>query len=145
MTDEANPCFALIDSIEYDNGGKPCDWGWRRMFCDNATGIWVDNDGGANNDTWTISAADNKFKIGNTAIEGFLAIRPAEKNDTRCYFTSAEAYVAETMSDEWYATSQDEFLRYSAAKPIYNAAMDLKAALDAAKAEYPSIDVTAEE
>lgn len=139
LVDETMGYYTFTDYVETKKG-------WLRMFCDSGTGIWVDNNNGANNSTWTVIPGDgNIFKIGNEAIEGFLGIRPAETNDTRCYFTSVEDFAEETMSTDWYSVTEEEYNRYVAAVLIYRAAVDLKAAIDDAKAQYPNIDLSAQE
>ena len=145
ITDEANPYYAFVDSVERNNQGKETTTlGWKRMFCDSATGIWVDNNTGANNDTWMINFTEgNSFVIGNAAMDGVFGVRPASTNDTRCYFTSA--YPDEVLSTEWYATSPEEYARYIAAIPTYNAAVALGEAIEAAKAQYPGIDLSAQQ
>lgn len=148
IVDETMPYYALMDNVERNNDGKPCDWGYRRMFCDNASAIWVDNDNGLNNATWKIDfLAGNKFTISNDGadsngnpIEGLFGVRAASTNDTRCYFASA--YPEETLNTVWYATSAAEYERYSTAIVIYDAAMELKNELDNAKAKYPSLDLS---
>ena len=144
VVDETMPYYALVDSVEYDNDGKPCDWGWRRMFCNSAEDVYVDNNEGANNNTWQITPGNgNYFTISNSAFEGLLGVRPADAKDTRVYFASA--YPEETFSTDWYAVSEAEYNNYWVAKAKYEAAMDLKAELDAAKAKYPSVDLSAQE
>lgn len=148
IVDETMPYYALIDNVERDNNGKPCTWGWRRMFCDNASAIWVDNDNGLNNGTWKIDfLSGNKFTISNDGaddqgnpIDGLLGVRDASTNDTRCYFSSA--YPDENLNTTWYATSVAEYERYTTAIAIYEAAMELKDALDNASAKYPSLDLS---
>lgn len=151
IVDETMPYYALMDNVERNNDGKPADWGYRRMFCDNASAIWVDNDNGLNNATWKIDfLAGNKFTISNDGadadgnpIDGLFGVRDASTNDTRCYFSSA--YPEETLNTVWYATSIAEYERYSSAIAIYDAAMELKSEIDKAKAKYPSLDISAQE
>ncbi len=144
MLDETVPYYAFIDKVERNNDGQPCEWGWRRMFCDDASGVWVDNNNGKNNGTWTITPGDgNNFAIGNDGVEGLLGVRAADTKDTRCYFTSA--YPDETLSTEWYAVSEEEYNKYIVAVETYEAAVELKAAIDEAKAQYPNLDLSAQE
>jgi hypothetical protein len=121
---------------------------WRSTFADSSTGIWVDNNNGANHDTWTITdLGGGKFKIGNTAFaEEFLGIAK-DFADTRLYlssyFTTKEPAIEADY--EWTSVSTEAYDAWLAANDVYAAAMKLKANIDDAKKAYPSIDLAAEE
>ncbi|MDO4172076.1 MAG: hypothetical protein Q4D28_05180, partial [Prevotellaceae bacterium] len=95
--------YAIRDSVEE---GSPKGQ-WLKMFANDATGIWVDNDNGVNADAWVIEvAADGTFQISNpAAAEGVLGADKGD-GDTRLYLYPQER---ENFSYTWYAVSADDY------------------------------------
>lgn len=151
--------FLICDSVETQQAVK-C------MFCDNPQSIWVDNNNGLNVDQWLIEAtADGSYKISNkgtanadykgtSALSG-MTLGVAEKyegktGNTRLWLKdpalkyddgSEEVEIFDgEFYDKWLFVSPEEYAQVQPKIDQYNAAMSLKDALDAAKAEYAKCD-----
>ena len=133
--------YALVDSV-----AKFQDW--RKTFVESNSLIWVDNNSGANCDTWTLTdLGGGKYKIGNTAFaDEFLGIA-TNFADTRLYLTSyfTSQDPAIEADYEWTGVSIDAYKAWEAANDVYATAMKLQADIEDAKKNYPSIDLSAEE
>lgn len=112
---------------------------WLKTFADSPTGIWVDNNSGANCDSWTITpAAGNSFVIANTAFEGmYLGPGADYPTDTRLYMTET--------STTWISVGVEIYADFSEKMSVYNSAVALEKAIADAKAECQGIDLSAEE
>ena len=150
----------LVKDADPENGTQlygimwvKADGGTDYTSPDNPDGIWVD---GTNRPGWnefSITPTEgNNFTIGcNLHFEGGLLgvlstnpssmpeinlYNPAEVTDATLYSTWAlvtvDAYNA--------ARSEEDVAKYQEALPLYNAAVELKAAIDKAKADYPDVD-----
>ena len=128
---------SLNDSVEYDNNGKACTWGWRKMFTDNAEAVYVDNNNGANANAWQLEAVgDGKYRITNTAILG--------EDGSTLYLgaltgsTIVNLYAANTENAnlDWYAVTPKEYKELiknrAAVLSVYDASVALYAALQSA-------------
>lgn len=132
---------SLNDSVQYNNDGNPCTWGWRKMFAGGFDNIYVDNNNGANANSWQIIPnADGSFRITNTAITetetgDVLYLGAKTGDDTRLYLLNKNE---EGANIDWYAVSKPEyeaFMKERAPKvAAYNASLDLLAMLKAADA-----------
>lgn len=61
---------------------------WYTMFADGESGIWVDNNGGANNKKWQLTANDGVFTISNAAFPGKVLAAKVGDSDTRTYLVT---------------------------------------------------------
>lgn len=108
---------------------------WQKTFAADADGIWVDNDNGANCDSWVITPGDgNNFTISNTAFDGsFLGALTG--SDTRLYLRASDT---ENFQYTWYAVSETEYAAnveerkpvvaiYNASVPLWNALVEADA------------------
>lgn len=151
FTAESEGCYSIYN----DRDGAHS---FLRMFVDGPTGIWVDNNGGANGTTWTLNLLDGSmnFEIGNTAFPGELLVSSSGligAGNTRLFLSSAADVTGDVYS-QWYSVSaenytafveaakayyhSDAYIKFTEDTKIYNAAMDLKKALDDAKVKHPS-------
>ncbi len=150
ITETGEGTYSLTDSCEYNNAGKLTNQ-WIKMFADGATGIYVDNNNGANCDAWSITvAADGTFTIANEVaaagcVFGGVAgdIGVSKENSGSIPGTYLNLYVPETDNFHytWYAVSTTDFETYRTAflafdeqRSIYQAAMALYAKLQDADA-----------
>ena len=116
---------------------------WRKTFCDSPTGIWVDNNAGANCDTWVMTPVDgNVFTITNSAdiFAGLLFGAHANAGDTRLYFKDP---ATEDFHTQWYTVSAEEYTAHLAKATLYEAAAPLWTLL--VEADGLGIDVSAQE
>ena len=124
--------------------------------------MWVDGLGRGGYDMWTFTKTGDHYVItnANVALGNFGVAQFAQGvADTRCYIYDAnQVYTADVNGeeveapffsgefwDEWIFVSPAEYATVLPKVAAYGAAMSLKAALDAAKAEYPSLDFSAPE
>ena len=141
IQEQTDGTYALVDSVAKFKE-------WRKTFVESNAAIWVDNNSGANCNTWTLTDLGNgKYKIGNTAFaDEYLGIAK-DFADTRLYltswFTSKEPAIEADY--EWTGVSIDAYKEWETANNVYAAAMKLKADIEDAKKLYPSIDLAAEE
>ena len=141
IQEQTDGTYALVDSVAKFKE-------WRKTFVDSNAGIWVDNNNGANCNTWTLTDLGNgKYKIGNKAFaDEYLGIAK-DFVDTRLYltswFTSKEPAIEADY--EWTGVSIDAYKEWEPINNVYVAAMKLKADIEEAKKLYPSIDLAAEE
>ncbi len=139
LEDADNNYVSLNDSVERDNSNKPCTWGWRKMFTDNAQAVYVDNNNGANANTWQIIAnGDGSFRITNTAVLGENAetlYLGALTGETVC---NLYADGTEGANLDWYAVSVDDYKKLVEARGTviekFNASVPLLAMLKEADA-----------
>lgn len=148
-TDEVTGTFALVDFVETQNA-------WKKTFVDGPTGIWVDNDNGANANNWYMIPGDGvTFKISNYGFEGqTLGVSELVNDaagDTRLYMSGAEI-LAGAFHDTWMCVSAEEYeskveeiQAYGTKLAQYEAAVKLGEAIAAAKAKFPNIDLTDEQ
>lgn len=127
---------------------------FRKMFCDGHSGIWVDNNNGANCNSWSFvedeDNPNNQFVISNPGLMcDFLMTTPAliAANDTRLYFYEAPAIAGHEIGDyaRWYSVNEEEYTKYVEAMKTYYAAADLKKMMDDAKDEYSGLDLSDEQ
>ena len=133
--------YALVDSVAKFSQ-------WRKTFVESNSLIWVDNDNGANCDTWTLTDLGNgKYKIGNTAFDNEYLGIATDFADTRLYLTSYFTSKDPTIEAdyEWTGVSIEEYNKWEPLNAVYLAAMKLQADMEDAKKNYPSIDLSAEE
>lgn len=101
---------SLNDSVEYDNSNKACTWGWRKMFATGTDAVYVDNNNGANANTWQIEqVGDGKFRITNTAFvgdDGNPLYLGTVAGTTYCDLYPA---TTENVSIDWYAVKTGEY------------------------------------
>ena len=141
IQEQTDGTYALVDSVAKFKE-------WRKTFVESNSGIWVDNNTGANCNTWTLTDLGNgKYKIGNTAFaDEYLGIAK-DFVDTRLYltswFTSKEPAIEADY--EWTSVSIDAYQEWETAHNVYAAAMKLQTAIEDAKKLYPSINLAAEE
>ncbi len=141
IQEQTDGTYALVDSVAKFKE-------WRKTFVESNAAIWVDNNNGANCDTWTLTDLGNgKYKIGNKAFaDEYLGIAK-DFADTRLYltswFTSKEPAIEADY--EWTGVSIDAYKEWEPINNVYVAAMKLKADIEEAKKLYPSIDLAAEE
>lgn len=141
IQEQTDGTYALVDSVAKFKE-------WRKTFVESNAAIWVDNNNGANCNTWTLTDLGNgKYKIGNTAFaDEYLGIAK-DFVDTRLYltswFTSKEPAIEADY--EWTGVSIDAYKEWEPINNVYVAAMKLKADIEEAKKLYPSIDLAAEE
>ncbi len=139
LEDADQNLVSLNDSVERDNSGKACTWGWRKMFTDNAQAVYVDNNNGANANSWQIIAnGDGSFRISNVAVLGensetlYLG---ALTGETVC---NLYAEGTEGANLDWYAVSVDDYKKLAEARGSviekFNAAVPLLAMLKEADA-----------
>lgn len=116
---------SLNDSVEYDNSNKACTWGWRKMFATGKDAVYVDNNNGANANSWQIEViGDGKFRISNTAF--------ADEDGSPLYLgtvagtTYCDLYPASTenVSIEWYAVKTDVYAKLMEGRQGVIAAFD---------------------
>lgn len=148
-------CYLICDSVETQGETKA-------MFADNAQAIWVDNLSGANVEAWKINKlANGNYEIVNSGISesqplGVAEYYAGETGNTRLWlydtsltYDSGEEEGLPLFSgefwSEWKFISPTEYATLQPKVAAYRAALSLKAALDAAKAEYPSLDFSAQE
>lgn len=136
VTSTGEGVYSFTDYVETKNA-------WIKTFVDAPTGIWVDNDNGANCDKWTIIPIEggNSFKISNAAFEGqFLGVGANAYNyaygDTRLYLSSVFAEDAPCV--EWISVGAEEYESLITKLPLYLAGTGLETAVEKAKAAYPS-------
>jgi hypothetical protein len=141
IEEQTNGTYALVDSVAKFKE-------WRKTFVESNSGIWVDNNTGANCNTWTLTDLGNgKYKIGNTAFaDEYLGIAK-DFVDTRLYLTSwfTSKDPAIEADYEWTSVSIDAYQEWETAHNVYAAAMKLQTAIEDAKKLYPSINLAAEE
>ena len=141
IQEQTDGTYALVDSVAKFKE-------WRKTFVESNAAIWVDNNNGANCNTWTLTDLGNgKYKIGNKAFaDEYLGIAK-DFADTRLYltswFTSKEPAIEADY--EWTGVSIDAYKEWEPINNVYVAAMKLKADIEEAKKLYPSIDLAAEE
>lgn len=105
--------LSITDSVETQKA-------WKKTFAESQTGIWVDNNTGANCDTWvfTTTTGDN-FTITNNGIaDSYLGV-VAGGGDTRLYLYTAET---EDFVYEWAAVSVEAYEAYIPSIKVFNAA-----------------------
>ncbi len=136
-----NATYALVDSVAKFSQ-------WRKTFVESNSLIWVDNDNGANCNTWTLTdLGSGKYKIGNTAFaDEYLGIAK-DFVDTRLYLTSwfTSNDPAIEADYEWTGVSIDAYQEWEPLNKIYATAMKLQADIEEAKKNYPSINLADEE
>lgn len=110
VEDATSSYVSLNDSVEYNNSNEPCTWGWRKMFTTATDAVYVDNNSGANANTWVIEpVADGKFRIYNTAFlaeDGSPLYLGTVAGTTYCNLYSANT---ENVSIDWYAVKADVY------------------------------------
>lgn len=110
VEDATSSYVSLNDSVEYNNSNEPCTWGWRKMFTTATDAVYVDNNSGANANTWVIEpVADGKFRIYNTAFlaeDGSPLYLGTVAGTTYCNLYSAST---ENVSIDWYAVKADVY------------------------------------
>ncbi len=143
--------ISITDYVETKNA-------WMKTFADGVDGVWVDNNSGANCDTWTLTlAGDGTFTLGNTAYENVALGVITGAGDTRLYLREA---TTENFQSVWYAVAAEEYEAniavaqplvevYEASKVLYGALVDADAVGVPGIAEYEAVyakaDATAEE
>ncbi|MBQ6965590.1 MAG: hypothetical protein IJP82_07890 [Bacteroidaceae bacterium] len=145
---------------------------WLYVSCNNFDAMWVDapnateNESYPGTDKWVVEKQSNgSYKFSNTAVEadpGFMGVAEiyqGQTGNTRVYIHDSKAEYTYTENeedvvgpsftgafyDEWYFITVEEYEALQPKVAAYQAAVSLKAALDAAKAEYPSLDFSAPE
>ncbi len=95
---------------------------WVKTFADGVDGIWVDNNSGANCNSWYMTMGENNhFTIANTAFDGVL-LGGFPGDDTRLYLRAADS---EKFLSDWYAVSVEEYDAYKAGAEAYVASKSL--------------------
>lgn len=149
ITETGEGTYSLTDYVETQSA-------WKKMFVDSPTGIWVDNNTGANCDSWTLSPlGDGTYNICNTAFPGEMLGVALDGSDTRNYLSSHFNPQPEEGSDEpptpipagytWASVSVEAYNAYFPAMETYLSAVKLGEALADIKVKYPSVDVQAEQ
>ena len=139
IEDVDNKLVSLTDSVERKNDGKPCTWGWRKMFADGASSIWVDNNDGANCNSWSLTKVGDEeiYKISNTAAaEGWLSVDAS---------ATTLSLIVDGAASDWYAVTPEEYAANIAERPailfeVFNASEALWAKL--VEADTLGINVT---
>lgn len=139
VEDAVNNLVSLTDSVEVNNDGKPCTWGWRKMFADNANAVYVDNNNGKNCNTWVLTKVGDgeTYKISNpSAAEGWLSV---DKGGTTL------SLIVDGAASDWYAVTPEEYAANIAKRPailfeVFNASEALWAKL--VEADALGINVT---
>lgn len=111
VEDAENNLVSLTDSVEVGNDGKPCTWGWRKMFADNASSVWVDNNNGANCNAWVLTKVGDgeTYKISNpSAAAGWLSV---DKGGTTL------SLIVDGADSDWYAVTPEEYAANVANRP----------------------------
>lgn len=123
VEDAVNNLVSLTDSVEVGNDGKPCTKGWLKMFADGASSIWVDNNNGANCNSWSLTKVGDEeiYKISNpSAAEGWLSV---DKGGTTL------SLIADGADSDWYAVTPEEYAANVANRPavveVYEASVPL--------------------
>lgn len=129
--------------------------GWRYMSCNDAgKNMWIDgklNDGGypgtegwqlSNNgvDVYTITNSESS-----EAVLGAAEIVDGETGNTRLFMLDGSAAYDGELYDTWMFIPVETCEARTDALQAYAASIPLKAALDAAKEEYPNLDFSAQE
>lgn len=159
---ETHTHWSIVDSVETQKE-------WKATFAASWEGIWVDNNEGANFDQWVvIPQGDNIYKIYNCGISqgktsmtlGISEIFDGKKGNTRLWlFDPSLNYTYETEDgeeteaprmqgeyyDKWAFVSPAEYEAYIPKVTQYNAAMQLKDAIDEAKEATPQANYSAAE
>ena len=151
QTDVATGTVALVDSVEKFSK-------YLRTFADGVTGIWVDNDGGANNATWRVTpGVDKTFTISNDAyadvvlggIKGDIGSLDANCTSVGIYLNLMDP-ATDNFNSTWIAVSEDDYQSFVATRKAnvaayktkvaqYNASIALLAAIK--EAQEASVDV----
>ncbi|MBR1521361.1 MAG: hypothetical protein IJ635_09010 [Bacteroidaceae bacterium] len=145
---------------------------WLYVSCNSFDAQWVDAPNAAENesypgtDQWVVEKqANGTYKFTNKACEanpgtwGMAEIYNGEKGNTRLYIKDSAAKYSyedngETLEadafsgefyDEWQFVTVEEYESLLDKLSQYEAAMALKAAIDAAKADHPDIDLSKQE
>lgn len=132
LVDAGDGTVEIVDSVETQKT-------WKSTFSTSDAGaIWVDN----SSETyrfWTFEKADGAYLIANMVAEGKYLGWGGSETDTRLYFLEASA-----PGIKWQFVNEAAYQAYQDAwvgmKDQYEAAIELKTYLDAAKAE--NIDVS---
>lgn len=111
---------------------------------DGFDGIWVDG-GRVNYDMWSIDGAQDAYVLSNAAFQGATFGIMADAAGTELFLYTAEQVGEGVFNDKWAFASAENYEAFVAAKVVYNAAQALKAAIDEAKAQFPDLDLAAEE
>ena len=146
---------------------------WLYVSCNAWDAMWVDapepftSDAYPGTDGWIVEKQGNSYKFKNNAVTsatagywGVAEVFKKTKGDTRLYIYDGSAtYTDESgdeiledqpvfegaFYDEWVFISVDEYKTFQPKVAAYQAALKLKATLDAAKAEYSFLDFSAPE
>lgn len=144
LTSTGETTISITDYVETQNA-------WKKTFVDGLAGIWVDNNNGANADAWVIEALEgDQFKLTNNAFPGYYLGKADNYNgnteDTRLYMSNAEDTLTNQAAfhDVWVCVSAEDYAGFAVDITRYNTAMELKAAIEDAEAQYPGIDLAAE-
>lgn len=146
---------------------------WLYVSCNAWDAMWVDapepftSDSYPGTDGWIVEKQGNSYKFKNNVVTsatagywGVAEVFKKTKGDTRLYIYDGSAtYTDESgdeiledqpvfegaFYDEWVFISVDEYKTFQPKVAAYQAALKLKATLDAAKAEYSFLDFSAPE
>jgi flagellar hook-basal body complex protein FliE len=146
---------------------------WLYVSCNAWDAMWVDapepftSDAYPGTDGWIVEKQGNSYKFKNNVVTsatagywGVAEVFKKTKGDTRLYIYDGSAtYTDESgdeiledqpvfegaFYDEWVFISVDEYKTFQPKVAAYQAALKLKATLDAAKAEYSFLDFSAPE
>lgn len=109
LTSTGEGTYSITDYVQTQNA-------WKKTFADGVAGIWVDNNNGANADTWTLTVTGTTFTIGNTAYPD-LTLGVWEKVnggvDTRLYLGEIEGCEG-AFWNTWTSVSTEEYDSYAA-------------------------------
>jgi len=120
---------------------------WYNVAAWSPTDIYVDR---ASQNGWQdfklVTVGETTFNIWQESNAGNWAVGSESfATDTRIYYDIDADHVIGTPLNVWTTVSEEEYTTYAAKMSAYVAAKELKAAIDAAKAKYPTLDLAAEE
>lgn len=154
-------------TMQYDGGEPSGTWAiynatkgnvndWQAWSAEGWNNIWVDGGRGFAN-YWIVKSVGNKtYRISNTPLcPGVLAAfnKFNGVTDTRLYifddaneslYDAGGSPLWDGVCSTWAFVSPTEYEAYLQKKPIYDAAMNLKKAIDDAEAECAGIDLSAD-
>lgn len=140
LTSTGEGTYSITDYVQTQNA-------WKKTFVDAPTGIWVDNNNGANADTWTLDVNGTTFTIGNTAFPD-LTLGAWEKVngsvDTRLYMGEIDGCEG-AFWNTWTSVSTEEYDSFIAIASKAEAGIALEEAIAAALAKYPNLDLADEQ
>ena len=143
------------------NNYVPTKEGFDAIDCQGFGNIWVDGSGRAGYDMWRVTKEGQYYVITNDDVEGTFGMAELTASgqgeyvaNNRLFMYQSDAtfgydyegeyfeipFFSGNFYDKWIFVAPAEYDALISQLSTYDAAMKLKAAIDAAKAEYPNVD-----